>query len=746
MARREETKPGRAGFLSMLISSIALAVAISWLLDMEAWEEAVLSTLSGLLTASLIALFLIDEERRFRIPSTMRTMIMYRRELMAVLYLISILCIAVIPPMGSDKLYVAWQALSIANWIRLVASLALIGLLPGAILIELIIKPGERPLIEKIVASYFFSLILYIFLYELCLTLGLERPYGLTTLLLVINSLLLGAFIIDIILEHERRRTRGDRGSSEEGEANEFSLVSIVEALVLISVSALVMAGAAIIAAHYSPLVRGDMWTVHGHSRRFYMAELGKDDFTADHQWYMYIACYFALSGIPTANAFTAFLAFSPMIYLAFYLMAKTAFRENRRKLSLLATVLALTAGYGWAYFLYLRDFQDLGVEIALKKAINITYDIWYPFLMFPRIITRKFYAAIPGLFLLCYLMLELRMPKKFKYSLIAVAAAISFVLHVFEELLFLLIFTTYNFIKWIRGELDLVAFKNYCLALFAGGLLSIGLDLASPSPCHLIPALTAVGTVVASVVWPVALIPSAYLLQKARPYFADKLRSITMPRAPSWSKLLMAFFLLYAYVLSFMIVLGGYGPRFELFTLVPLYYYPVKLGLVGTLALIYILLPREERRWGRGDFFLAFLISYSITIVGIRIWSALLEPSFIFAEFRCFVFCFAPICLASALGGRSTLKRLRAPAERSWPYLTGGLISLLLFVGLASNLLSIEAWALKGFDCPEGALEAASYVASALRPGQSVLAISPFSWEILALSGVKLSQITPGL
>jgi len=171
-----------------------------------------------------------------------------------------------------------------------------------------------------------------------------------------------------------------------------------------------------------------------------------------------------------------------------------------------------------------------------------------------------------------------------------------------------------------------------------------------------------------------------------------------------------------------------------------------MKLGLVGTLALTYIFLPGEERRSGRGDFFLAFLMAYFMIIAGIRAWSALIEPNFLFVEFRCFVFFFAPVCLASAIGGRGVLKRLEVPAQRSWHYLAGGLISVLLFVGLASNILSIEAWAMKGLSCSEELLEAGSYIASELRPGRSVLALSPFSWEVLALSGVRLSQITPGL
>ena len=733
--------------ISTLVPSIALAIAISWLLDMEIWEEVLLSSLSGLLAASLIALFLIGDRYEIRIPSPLiRIVTMYKKELLAILYLTSILCVVLIPPTGPEEIYMAWQALPAASWLRLVASLALAGLFPGVIFIQLVLKPGKRSLVEKLVASYFFSLVFYVLLYELCLALGLERPSGLTALLIIANSLLLGAFITDIALERRHQRAEESESTGEGGESPSLSSARLLEALVLVSVSILVIAGAAIIAAHYSPLVRGDMWTVHGHSRRFYMAELGKGDFTADHQWYMYIACCFALSGIPTANAFTALLAFGPIIYLAFYLMAKAAFKKSEPKLPLLAVVFALMAGYGWAYFLYLRGFQGLDVEIALEKATSITYDIWYPFLMFPRIVTRKFHAAIPGLFLLCYLMLERDTPRKLKYSLMAVTAAICFVFHVFEELLFLLIFTTYNFIKWIRGELDLAIFKNDCLALFAGGLLSIGLDLASPSPCHLIPALTAIGAVIASVIWPIALIPLAYLLQRARPYLVSKLKSFKVPKAPRWSKLLMAFFVLYAYVLSFMIVFGGYGPYFELFTLVPLYYYPIKLGLVGTLALIYIFLPRGERQQGRGDFFLAFLISYSMTIIGIRAWFALIEPGFFFAEFRCFVFSFAPICLASAIGGKGALERLKTPAQKGWPYLMGGLISTLLFVGLASNILSIEAWAIKGLSWPEETLEAASYIASELRPEQSVLALSPFSWEILALSGVRLSQITPGL
>ena len=745
---RGGTGLGRLGLvLSVLAPSIALAVAVSWLLDMELWEEAFLSSLSGLLSALLIALSLIDERYEARIAGSLARAISGRgKEALALLYLFSLLCVIFIPPVGSSELYIAWQAIPAINWLRLLASLLLIGFLPGAVLIELVLKPGRRPWPERWVASYFLSLFLYVLLYELCLALGLERPSGLTSLLLIANGLLLGGFVANTLLELKRRRAEGGGEFPGEDMVRGPSLASALESLMLITTSALVVAGAAIIAAHYSPLVRGDMWTVHGCSRRFYMADLGKGDFTADHQWYMYIACYFALSGIPTANAFTALLAFGPIIYMAFYLMAKAALGRRGRRLPILATLLALMAGYGWAYFLYLRDFSGLDVGLALEKAADLTYDIWYPFLMFPRIVTRKFHAAIPGLFFLCYLMLERDMPKRFRYSLMAVTAAICFVFHVFEELFFLLIFTAYHFLTWLRGRLDLRALRSDCLTLFTGGLLSVGLDLASPHPCHLIPALIPMLTITIALAWPLALIPLAYVLQRIRPALIEKLRGLRKLKGPSWLKPFMGFLLLYAYILSFVIVLGGYGPDFMLFTIVPLYYYPMKLGLVGTLFLIYLLLPRNERLGGDTAFFIALLMSYSAIILAIRMWAALMKPSALYAEFRYFTLVFAPLCLASAASGEALVRRIRGFKKGLNRCLIGSFLSIFMFIGMASNLLSIEMWAMKGSSYPEGLFHAASHVASAVQPGRSVLALSPFSWEVLTFSGMRDTQITPGL
>ena len=717
-----------------LVSATVFSLALTWLLDIGGWEEATLTALSGLLAFTLKA-YLIHESRDEKATGRRRRRLLRgdgRLAFMAA-YLAALLCIILTPSPCDSSIFVPWPELPASAWARLVAALLLIGFLPGFAILR-VSRASRKSLLETALFSYFVSALLYVCLFELALALGLSRPGGLRTMLIAVNGVILTAYLIETVRE-SHRKPKGDGGTDPP------TWTTTLESLVLVSLSALAVSGAAIIAAHYSPLVRGDVWLVHGCSTRFYKAELVNGDFTMHYHWYEYLACFYALAGLPTANALTALIAFGPMIYLAFYLMAR-ALSGGRRRVALLATVLMFSAGFGWTYFIYLRDVAGLSVLTALRRAADLTYDIWYPSLMFPRMVTRKFLFALPALFALCYLILDRSAPGRLRYPMMAVLVAVGYLFHSFEVLFFLLAFTVYTLIRWLRGALDQRLLVGECASISTGGLLAIALDAATPHPCHLLPAVDILGAILSVVLWPPALLGLTYVLQHAR-RLIHRPEGLRMPRAPAWARIPALFILLYLYGLSFLIVFGDYGPDFTLFFLVPAYYYPMKLGVIGALTLVYLALPRAERRIDGGAFIIALLVAYGLTIGAIRAWAATVGPGILFLEFRTFALALAALGVPSALATRAVLDRARA-AEVGGAWLASSLLALLLFTGLASNLLSIEMWALKGVRFPEEAFEAAAYVADVLPPGRSALAISPFSWEVLVASGVQGYWVTP--
>ncbi|RLI81063.1 MAG: hypothetical protein DRP01_11315, partial [Archaeoglobales archaeon] len=204
---------------------------------------------------------------------------------------------------------------------------------------------------------------------------------------------------------------------------------------------------------------------------------------------------------------------------------------------------------------------------------------------------------------------------------------------------------------------------------------------------------------------------------------------------SPVWFSLLF-----YFYALSFLVISSSIPPLFQRYVIVPWYYYPVKLGIVGSLALIWTsYIPWRNIRAFIGLFWAA--LSF---IIIIRLGSTLFQfQTIIWLEFRTFTFIFfslLPLASSALLGVLKAITiRFHGPIKL---LLSGIIVTLTLIAGLGSTLLSAELWRLRGSAVPKEAIHVAAELAEKTGLSSWVLTLSEDSFNILRYAGV--ARIAP--
>ena len=641
------------------------------------------------------------------------------------IYVTAMFSVVLTPRTCSTMLYVDWGDLTPYAWLRAVFGFILWAFLPGMAIVRMLERERAFSPYERLILSYIISAFFYIWVYEIAVRMTGVWYVGLDITLVVSNALLLLAYIITtwVLCGHP-----GERISSRTSRSTSFDTCVIAISSFLIVLSAY------FIAFSYHPLVIGDEWIFHGWMIRYYNGSVGWRDFCPTYQRGAHLACLLALTGLPPTNTYLLLRVLSFMPYLAIYLAMTVFFDPKRSKVPIVSFVLALSAGYGWAYFVYLRHAEQMEELAALTKADLVSYDIKYPFLLFPRILTEKVILILPAFFTLFYLTFRRSIPKSTRLPLIALVMATCYILHVHEAVLFAFFHAIYSLLDWMGGGRDRRGCLEVSMGLFIGMGLVAALDILSPRHVHILPDglgfYTFLGTIV------MCLFPAAlFRIRPAglRPEQAISWLKIT---SPAWFPLLF-----YVYALSLLIVFYFGSPPFQRYFIIPIYYYPVKLGVVGLLSLIWVLgMPEVKRMKG----FLSLLLASLLSMAIMRGGATLLQIQTLMGlEFRTFTFVFFSLLPLASSELVDIMRKTRERFHGSAGILLPGLImTLTLMAGIGSTLLSIELWRLRGVSFPDEDLHVAAELARKAGLTSYVLTLSEESLNILRYSGV--ARIVP--
>jgi hypothetical protein len=422
---------------------------------------------------------------------------------------------------------------------------------------------------------------------------------------------------------------------------------------------------------------------------------------------------------ISSPEVYLTFLAFTSVtVLLSFYVMAKKYLDEIDNRLPFFATVFwAVFSGFGWMY-LFENKLEQPGMTQTslLSQAYSATYaDIRYG-LSSNLWLSDGFIAMTVSFtifFTLLYLLKCKNIPKISLMLLISVLVLALYFIHAPELFMFALLLVVLAFLGFRTSlRIDEALYSTF-IAIVGAIALSHFLPLISPT----VQTINILTIVVIGLVGPTCL----FTLLKREDVDVRK-----------YSKLIKM--VAYALLIFFAVGLLSWPLFANTFSmnsvdntfLVPWFFYPVRLGIIGLLGLagICILADRHSEKNALMIFpllfFIAWIVGRVVSVVNLNLFNTG------YYEWRFLFFSFAALCITSSV----LLKRLQGRALQTLtPKKSLGriclctlLISLLVLVGVSSTFLTIEQWAYSAdqtyFDQNE--LNAISFLLSNLTSSQS--------------------------
>jgi Protein of unknown function (DUF1616) len=527
----------------------------------------------------------------------------------------------------NPKIFVHWQEITWSQTIRLAAALLLSFFFPGYALVSTLLKKSELKSLAKLLVAYLFSILITGLTGYLMASLGFATA---TTIVLfsVINVLLLALFAY---AKHSDKELQ----SPSNFLAGTSIIWNLVKQKTFHNKSEIVvfasLFGLVILSTYYlyNGTIVQDMWFHHGRTYLF-TSGVFKDVSRIDDAYppfqHAFLAVFFALSSIPSINAYVSINFLNIIPVFAFYYFF-TNWLPNYKKVALMAsTLLMLSSGFGWIYVLNLAatniaSSPSDGFSL-LYAAIVKTFDILTPNTFIdvanPTITTGLIIIVLPAGFVLLGMIKESN-STRLRYSLLLAGISLLGYLTQDEFALFGIIASVIPLVLGLTGKSHIfVAIIAALIAYvifgkFSPGAYYMGYYTGIPFPYD-IKGLT-VNHELPLFVPLVLFTLFTWFLYKAqlRQKLAYRLNISALANklgnmAKGTPLLVLAIILFsvvsYMYILSF-IVWDLYVPTFnvflntDFFSVVPWYFYPLRFGVTGLLGLSFILsyiLKRFER------------------------------------------------------------------------------------------------------------------------------------------------------
>jgi len=603
--------------------------------------------------------------------------------LVLVICTLSIISMVLVHPL-SDMQFIHWMMIPPSLWVRFIFAIVFTAFIPGYLMLNILFVnriPFTKPAI--LVISHLLSVFLIPIVVLISLALGFLPEQNLILKIVLLNFGLLFCVFL----------SKKVRSNSEERLENICAKGSITDTLLLAVILSAVLIGVVIIVKDAYPLYYGDEWWHYGLTRYIlqhgYISSIQGNYAWPQYAWwyYYFLATVLCTSGLPHINAYVSLLPLIGLPLVAFYVMASGLCKENSR-IPIYATLFSTFGGYGWIYALYLVG-QGLPLGHAVDIAAMKTYDIWIEYFFYTRgWYPFGFHIGLASLFMLIFLFFTKEKGGSRTYLiLVSIIFATGFLSHVIESMLAILIIGSYAVIF----EKDLRKTRMFLLAILAG-LLFVGLiDRFYPGGLFystsyyqpLNPFFVSFG-----------LTSLFFLLTFIFPSIKSKLVPMIKINIDLKIRFILVFILLYFYILSFYIwnqlldkisIYWAYTPSMGR---VPLYFYPIILGVTGTFGLFYIILrlvkPRamEDIEVKARFFPVWWALIIFITAILLRN---------VFFERRMIVFLFSPLTIMSSIALLYILNKIRQMDRIKKKVLITAILAIVIICGELSPVMQVE-------------------------------------------------------
>lgn len=348
-------------------------------------------------------------------------------------FIVSLIAIFLAPPI-EQEIFIDWSALPLPTVARLIAAFGM-NFFPGYLVLAII---GKHQLgrVAKLVTSYLLSL--FLLTTTAFLTAHIEGTINglyLRAVFLLCSVLIAAYFLKRFINRKSAYETSNLTTSIHTSERSSFPSILVVLTLLFMGVW---FCGMYVNVGFFVWGPGSDMWRHLGFAQAF----LDYKAFTWLHipWWFhLYLASFIKVSGAPQVNAYMALYPLIALAALSFYAMVSGFFKDKR--IASLATLsYVVFSGSAWLYALLLRDFSpvtdyDTWVSITYQIGGKFLYQGWYP----PFVIGLN--AAVIAYTSLWWLLLavwRLDLSRKFNLFLISAVAAMSYLLHGIDAVIFL--------------------------------------------------------------------------------------------------------------------------------------------------------------------------------------------------------------------------------------------------------------------------------------------------------------------
>ena len=583
--------------------------------------------------------------------------------LLSALTVFSVFSVLFVPAYGGSILQ--WVDIPLTNWLRCGASLLLSSFLPGYFLLKVLDNKGFIRGGGVIVTSFLLSLFIS-FITTFLILIAKGSILSITPPAIIAINL----FFLSIYLYNKKKQ----------GKTCFYDMRISSTTALLVSIFVIVMVGSFIVMYYNFPVTPGDMW---GHlsfsnlySQGFPVS--GSVSISAyPYLFYLYLATYFSMAGIPSAIALQSLYVLSFMPVLAFYLAVNEWVNEKKDKGSaVLATSLSILLGFGSLYALYL---ELSGSSFALPELLQVTafktYDIYFRVGYLPDIVAPLWEIGIPVFLMLLYL-LKKDNGETIIALLIALFVATGYLGHVTEIIVFALVFLVYC--SFFQHKFSWKINTSVLFGLFIVAMI----DILAPSRGYITAISSSTGAEQISLPYSSAVVLSAlavvipFVKKKIKISFPNKKQIFSnLFRIWKYARWLLLYFFLFSMIV-WLSILDNFSVQASL---TPFYILPIRLGPVLLLALcaIFVSLPNILR--DRRIAFFIVLMALGFMAEQISNYSSILyEPS------RYATFTFVGACVIAAYGLR---RALTAFSKRS--LMKKALVCILLLLVITPGMLS---------------------------------------------------------
>lgn len=528
-------------------------------------------------------------------------------------YTFLIAVIVLVPPLNVE--YIEWYKIPGVNWLRLTAGILLTTFLPGFVILRFLARNSRFSTIELVVFSFLISIFSSATIgYALMLSGRGISEIGVPVFL---------GFNIFLIFTLGKTKNKQQNAIHKVSRSNPRGKYRL---LLLFSVVAFVLATTLTMLSSNFPWRAGDQ-DRHFGAALTYLKVTSPDPLVGmkltlpypyPYWFHLYLSSFFALSGFPLVNAFISLNFLRVIPILAFYIMVSAFFEQKNSKIPVIATVLAtLFQGFGWVnywgYISVTRPFSDYGLYFFLRDYLSKTWGDGVVF--WPTVLTNLFVIGIPSFLLLLYLMRRTRLNDFSRYTLMTIIFALGYLGHMVETLFFVVIFFLSVF---LFRNVFVADPKKTSLSIASALLIVTIIDLLAFQRYYttgeqLIPFILC--TFLTLLVIPLSLI------MEKRGGISDILsRRLFIPKRVRVAKMICAFFILYLFGLS-VIIWSEIHPKFvwvdrwlySVPLMAPWYFYPMKFGVAGILALAGLIYLKFGKK--KGLYFFSILVFFAILL-----------------------------------------------------------------------------------------------------------------------------------